>query len=118
MLRFLADENFNNDIVRGLRSHRPDLDVVRVQDVGLAGEDDPTVLAWAASQDRLVLTHDVETLVGDACERVKGGLPMPGVVAMHDKVGIGVAIDDILLPAEGSFEHEWEGQVIHVPLSR
>jgi hypothetical protein len=33
MLQFLADENFNGDIVRGLLLRQPDLDLVRVQDV-------------------------------------------------------------------------------------
>jgi hypothetical protein len=44
MLRLAADENFNNDIVRGLWHRRPDLDIVRIQDVGLSGADDPTIL--------------------------------------------------------------------------
>lgn len=35
MLRLAADENFNNDIIRGLLRHKPDLDIVRIQDVGL-----------------------------------------------------------------------------------
>ncbi len=30
-----ADENFNNDIIRGLLRRKPDLDIVRIQDVGL-----------------------------------------------------------------------------------
>ena len=48
MTRFLADENFNNQIVRGILRQAPSIDIVRVQDVGLSGVDDPTVLAWAA----------------------------------------------------------------------
>jgi hypothetical protein len=39
MLRLAADENFNADIIRGLRRRLPELDVVRVQDVGLSGAD-------------------------------------------------------------------------------
>jgi adenylate cyclase len=35
LLRLAADENFNNDIVRGLLRRKPDLDIVRVQDVEL-----------------------------------------------------------------------------------
>ena len=45
MLKLLADENFDNTIVRGLLSRNPRVDIVRVQDVELSGEDDPTVLA-------------------------------------------------------------------------
>ena len=54
MLRFAADENFNGDIVRGLLRRNPKLDIVRVQDVGLSGADDPSVLQWAADQGRII----------------------------------------------------------------
>lgn len=52
MLRFAADENFNNHIVRGLWRRESRLDIIRIQDVGLSGADDPTVLEWAAHEDR------------------------------------------------------------------
>ena len=48
MLRFLADENFNNDVVRGVRRRNPAVDLVRVQDEDLSGAEDPMVLEWAA----------------------------------------------------------------------
>ncbi len=48
MIRFLADENLNYDIVRGLVRRLSDVDIVCVQDVGLTGTDDPSLLAWAA----------------------------------------------------------------------
>jgi len=44
MLAFAADENFNNDILRGLLRGRPDLDILRVQDVGLSDAEDPSIL--------------------------------------------------------------------------
>jgi hypothetical protein len=43
MLKLLVDENFDNTIVRGLFRRNPMLDMVRGQDVGLLGEDDPTI---------------------------------------------------------------------------
>ena len=48
MLRLATDEDFNNRIVRGLLRRQPDLDLLRIQDAGLAGRDDEAVLAWAA----------------------------------------------------------------------
>ena len=45
-LRWLADENFNNDILRALLRRSPDVDVVRAQDAGLTGVDDEALLAW------------------------------------------------------------------------
>ncbi len=35
MIRLAADENFNNDILRGIRRKSPALDIVRIQDEGL-----------------------------------------------------------------------------------
>jgi predicted nuclease of predicted toxin-antitoxin system len=58
MLRLLSDENFNGDIVRGLFLRQPNLDLLRVQDVGLREVDDPAILDWAASNERILLTHD------------------------------------------------------------
>ena len=70
MLFLAADENFNNDIVRGLLRRKPDLDIVRIQDEGLSGADDQTVLEWAAQKGRILLTHDVSTITHYAYERV------------------------------------------------
>lgn len=61
MLRLLADENFNGRILRALRRQIPNLDVVRAQDTALYGTDDQTLLQFAAVENRIILTHDVET---------------------------------------------------------
>jgi predicted nuclease of predicted toxin-antitoxin system len=115
MVRFLADENFDGRVVRGLLRRRPGLDLVRVQDVGLSGADDPTLLAFAATEDRLVLTHDVQTLAGFAHARTAAGEPMPGVVEVPDYVPTRQAIDDLELLAVASRPGEWAGQVLFVP---
>ena len=61
-MRLLTDENFNGAILRGLVRRLPKLDIVRVQDVGLMNTDDPQILEWAASEGRILLTHDVTTI--------------------------------------------------------
>ena len=116
MLRYAADENLNGDIVRGLLRRHPDLDIVRVQDAGLSGADDPTVLDWAALHGRVLLTHDVSTLTTHAFDRVESGRPMPGVFEIRSTAGAGDVIDDLILLAECSHEDEWEGQVRYLPL--
>ena len=115
-MRILADENLNNDIVRGLLRREADLDIVRVQDVGLSGADDPTVLEWAAREGRVLFTHDVSTITHYAYERVSAGKAMPGVFEVGRELSLGVAIEDVLLLAECSLEGEWEGQVRYLPL--
>ena len=73
MTPFLADEDFNNDILRGLLRRVAGADVVRVQDIGLRGASDDTVLASAAQAGRVLLTHDSSTLIGRAFARIEAG---------------------------------------------
>lgn len=61
-VQFVADENFNRRIVVGLQRRIANIDVVRVQDVGLRSADDPAVLQWAADHGRVLLTHDAKTM--------------------------------------------------------
>lgn len=116
MIRLAMDEDFNGDILRGVLRRRPDVDVVRVQDVGLSGANDDAVLAWAALEGRVLLTHDVSTMTRHAYARVAGGLLMAGVFEVSQSLALAVAIDEILLLAECSIEGEWAGQVRYLPL--
>lgn len=114
LVRFLADENFDNRIVQGLLQQRPELDIVSVQDVGLRRVKDPLILEWAAQEQRVLLTHDVQTITKFAYERVVAGLPMPGVIETKENSPSGRVIEDILLLAE--FPEELQGQVRYIPL--
>jgi hypothetical protein len=116
MLRFAADENLNNDLVRGLLRRVPVLDIVRIQDTELSGADDPTVLAWTAREQRILLTHDVATITRYAYDRIRANQPMPGVFEISRQVAIRTVIEDLLLLAETSLENEWEGQILYLPL--
>src|ERR1700730_18676658 len=58
MLGFLTDEDFDGRLTSALLARVPGLDLVRVQDVGLMHTPDPDILAWAATEGRMVLTHD------------------------------------------------------------
>ena len=116
MLKLLADENFDNTIVRGLLRRRPNLDIVRVQDIGLSGEEDPVILAWAAEEDRVLLTHDVATITRFTYERIAQGLSMPGVIEVSTNAQVGQVIEDILIVVDCSLEGELEGQIQYLPL--
>lgn len=116
MPRWLVDESVHGAITRAVLRRQPTLDIVRVQDAGLAGADDPTILDWAADTGRVVLTSDVSTLVGYAYGRVQSGRAMPGVFVIAQGTSLQRAIEDVLLLADASLEGEWEGQVRYLPL--
>jgi hypothetical protein len=116
MFRFLADENFNADIERGLLLRQQNLDVVNVLSIGLGGASDSEILAWAAANDRLVLTHDRATMPRYAYERLQGSKTIPGVFIIDDRLPVGRVIQEILLVVECSEFEEWIGQVVYLPL--
>jgi len=75
------------------------------------------VLEWAARETRVLLTHDVRTMISHAYARLAAGLSMPGVFVVPQSLPIAQAIAEVLLLAECSIEGEWEGQVRFLPLS-
>ena len=115
MLRLATDEDVHGDIFRRLR-REPDLDVVRVQDVGYAQTPDPIILEWAAAERRVLVTGDLNSMVGFAWGRVRTGQPMVGVLALLDNRGVGRVINDILLVARCYTVDEMKDQVWYVPL--
>ena len=116
MIRFLADEDFNNDILRGLLRHLPKLNIIRVQDIEMRNVDDSIILAWAAQENYVVLTHDVNTMVAVAFQRTQEDLPMPGVLAVQRLAPLAKAIDDIVFLAQVGEEADFRDQVRFIPL--
>jgi hypothetical protein len=116
MLSFLADENFNNNIIRGVRRRDPGVVVLRVQDIGLSGAGDPEVLQWAAENSVAVLTHDISTMTKYALDRVRRGQRMPGLFEAGRRVPAASLIDDVVLIAMCSLDGEWEGRITYLPL--
>lgn len=95
MLRYFTDENFNNDITRGLRLRAAHLDIVRIQETDVAGAADAVVLGWAATVALIVLTHDKATMPGFAFARVAAGDSMPGLFVVNDRMPVHEAIEEL-----------------------
>jgi predicted nuclease of predicted toxin-antitoxin system len=116
MLNLLSDENFNGDIVRGLFLRQPHLDLIRVQDVGLQEVDDPAILAWAAVNGCILLTHDRATMPDFAYARLMRGESMAGMFVVNDRMPIRQAIDELLLLIDCSDQSKWSRTVLYLPL--
>ena len=115
-LKFLTDENFNGHIWRGLRNARPTSDFVRVQDCGLSGADDLTVLEEAALMGRVLLTHDAATIPDFAYDRLEFGKLMSGVLIIRRSLTVSDAIRAILLFVDLAEQTDIDGQIYYLPL--
>lgn len=115
-MRFATDENFDGNILRGLVARMSKLDVIRVQDTEMYQSSDEKLLEWLAQNQRILLTHDVNTIPRYMYERVNLGKIVVGVIAVHQNTPIGQAIDEIeILIGAGTVE-DFENQVKYVPI--
>lgn len=70
------------------------------------GADDREILEWAAQRDRVLLTHDRETIPAFAYERIRQKNEMTGAVIVDDELAPGVLADGILrLIEENNSDH-------------
>lgn len=117
MIRVLADENFNGDLLRALCAAEPDLDVVRAQDCGLEGAPDSELLEWAAHEKRVLLTHDRRTIPSYVAQRPDLNLPVFGVIEVKLSASMKVLVEHILMILSIIEEQEWVGQVLYIPIA-
>jgi hypothetical protein len=115
MLRYLADENLSHHVVRALRLRDSQIDIVTVHEAGLVGVDDPRVLAWAAEQGRVTVTHDVSTMLDTRTTAPPPARECPAI-EVAPGLEISSVVDDLVLLAHASLENEWEGVVLYLPL--
>ncbi len=116
MLKYLADENFHNHVIRALRRQFPDIDLARAVEVGLESADDPSVLDWAARNERVLLTHDVRTIRRFAQERIAKGMHMTGVIFVPQPFSRAQIIEELALLAECYAPEDIALSWLHLPL--
>lgn len=92
------------------------LDIICVQDTEIYQAPDPLVLEWAAKQDHILLTHDVKTMTKYAYNRIRAGLPMPGVIEVRTRLSIGETIEQILIVLLTSKPSELADRITYIPL--
>jgi len=116
MLRLLFDENFNHDVIEAVRRREPSLDILTVAQVRLLRTPDDIILERAAALNRVVVTSDVQTMVGEAYARIASNLPMPGMIVSPMYLRVGIAIEDLLLMAVCYQPEEIGQQVRWIPV--
>lgn len=116
MIRLLVDQNIDGRILNGLAIRQPAIDVVHVRAIGLQAAADPVILEYAASDGRILLTHDRQTVPGFAYARVAAGQPMPGVFLVSKTLAIGQAIDEIFLAVQCMTPEECKDIVKYFPM--
>jgi hypothetical protein len=117
MVRFLADADFNFAIVKGCRRHDPALDFLSANEARLQGLPDPDVLAIAAEQNRILVTHDFQTMPRHFGEFLMRRQSSPGVFLVSQYSAIGEVINELVLIWAASEAEEWKNRILKIPQS-
>ena len=114
-VRFLADANFNQKIVRGILIREPAIDFERPEAAIPEKTPDPRVLDLAESLGRVLVTHDVNTMPGWFRECVEER-SCAGLILVPGKLPIRDAIEDLLLIWHVTEAEEWVNNMQRLPL--
>ena len=114
-VRFLADANFNRKIIAGVLRRESRISFLSGAEVDLTGIPDLQVLALAASEGRLLLTHDIRTMVS-AFEEFTSANSSGGVLLVAQNAPVGPVINGLIRIWEESSAEEWKNRIGWIPL--
>jgi len=113
--RFLADADFNQKIVFGLRRREPTVDFQTAHQGDVLGRPDAEVLAIAARDNRILVSHDRGTRTAHFALFAETQ-SSPGLILVSQEIAIGAVIEDLLLIWAASTLEEWRNMIGFVPL--
>lgn len=114
-IKFQADADLKQAIVTGTIRRQPNIDFQSANAAGLEGKKDPEVLAIAAQEDRILVTHDRKTMPAEFGNFI-ASQTSSGVVIVSQSVSINEAIEAIIIIWEASTPEEWVNQIMSIPL--
>jgi hypothetical protein len=117
MIRFLADASLNHAIVSGCRRREPSMDFLSAHEAKLEGVPDPEVLLKAAEQDRLLVTHDFQTMPWHFADFLQTHGSSPGAILISQSLPVAEAIEELVLIWSSTDPEEWRSRILRVPLS-
>ena|SRR5215472_3940301 len=116
MIRFMADADLNDAIPRGCRRREPALDFRSANDANLEGLIDPDVLTLASAEDRILVSHDFQTMPRHFGDFLKARGSSPGMILVPQHMPIGEAMEELLLIWGASYSEEWRDRWRALPL--
>jgi trans-aconitate methyltransferase len=115
IVRFQADADLDIAIVEATRRRVPDVDFQTAQAAGLRGRHDLEVLAIAAAQGRVLVTHDTRTMPQWFAEFVATATSA-GVIMVPQNLPLAVALEELVLIRSARTADEWVNRICRIPL--
>lgn len=114
-VRYQADADLNQAIVTGVLRRESAIDFQTAFAAGLEGVKDPEVLAIAAQQERILVSHDRKTMPSEFASFIVSN-QSSGVIIVSRKLPTEVIIEELLLIWAASSAEEWINRIAKLPL--
>jgi hypothetical protein len=92
------------------------MDFLSANDAMLEGVPDPDVLAMAADWDRILVSHDFQTMPRHFADFLQARGSCPGVILVPQYLPIGEVITELVLIWGASEAEEWKDRIGTIPL--
>lgn len=114
-VRFQADADLNQIIVKATLRREPSIDFQTAQAANLPALDDKEVLAIAARAGRVLVTHDRKTMPKHFGEFIMTETSS-GILIVSRKLSIAQAVEELILIWAASEADEWINRIYSLPL--
>jgi Domain of unknown function (DUF5615) len=113
--KFLADANFDLVILAAAKRREPAFHFQTAQEAGLTSLQDPDVLAVAAREERVLLTHDIRRMPQHFAAFI-GEHTSAGALLVPQSLPRRRVVDDLLLIRVAMEAEEWINRIMSLPL--
>lgn len=113
-IKFQADADLREEIVKGIRRTAPEIDFLTSNDAGLEGVSDPEVLAIAAAEGRILVTNDRQTMPGHFAEFIQER-HSSGVIVVSKKLPTKRVIEELILIWSAAEPSEYIDRIMSLP---
>jgi predicted nuclease of predicted toxin-antitoxin system len=114
-IRLQADADLNQMILLAVVRREPAIDFQTATAAGLAGVVDEIVLAQAAREGRVLVTHDHRTMSRHFATFI-ARQPSAGLIIAPQSIPIARAVEDLLLIHAATEAEEWANRLVYLPL--
>ena len=114
-VRFQADADLHQMIVTALVRREPGVDFQTTTAAGLGGLLDPQVLERAATEGRVLVSHDQSTM-SQPFAAFTQNQPSAGLLIVPQHLSYAVVVEELLLIWAASEAEEWINRIAYLPL--
>jgi hypothetical protein len=117
-LKFIADADLNEHLIRTLRGANPGIDFLTASEGGTRGLSDRQIIELAVAANRVIVSHDRSTMTSEFYRFIGQGHSSPGLIIVDQEAEYAIAIENFRILCEASTDSDLRDQVNWVPISR